>query len=451
MGKKKPEEMEKLRVRFLDGARQNKIPEKKAEKLYELIQRFAGYGFNKSHAAAYAVVCYQTAYLKAHYPTEFMAALMTTDMGNQDKIVGYFTECRDLGITVLGPDVNKSEKSFAVVEGAIRFGLAAIKNVGEGAVESILAVRTESGPFRSFFDFCRRIDLRKVNKRMLEGLIKTGAFDSTGSKRSQLMAVLDQAVEDGTAVQRERELGQTSIFGEGVVGSEAMAHLNTPPLPSIAEWDQAQRLKYERELTGFYITAHPLARYEPTIHALSTTTTAWLTNLSDGKEVKICGIIATVKSMLTKKGDRMAYLTLEDLQGTTEVIVFPDLYKTAGDLIAPDRLVRITGTIDRGDKGVKLRGIRIEALAEIQTQSIKAIRIRLTDRPEVREQLPRLLDVFKRHPGGAKISMSFQTDHAEGPLEAETAPLPSLTVSPSEHFVSDVEEVLGKGTLSLLS
>ncbi|HWG96015.1 MAG TPA: DNA polymerase III subunit alpha, partial [Nitrospira sp.] len=448
MGKKKPEEMEKLRAKFLDGAKQKKIPEKKAEKLYELIQKFAGYGFNKSHAAAYAVVCYQTAYLKAHYPTEFMAALMTTDMGNQDKLVGYFTECRDLGIKVLGPDVNASQKHFAVAGGAIRFGLAAIKNVGEGAVESVLEVRTQAGPFGSFFDFCRRVDLHKVNKRMLEGLIKAGAFDSSGAKRAQLMAVLDQAVEEGAAAQRERELGQISIFGEELNGHTVSPALPTPLLPSLAEWDQAQRLKYERELTGFYISAHPLARYEATLSALSTTTTVRLKECSDGGEVKICGIIATVKSMLTKKGDRMAYLTVEDLQGTTEVIVFPDLFRTAGELIAPERIVRITGTIDRGDKGTKIRGSKIEPLAEVQAQSIKRIRIRLTDRPEVREQLPRLLDIFRRHPGSTSISMSFRTD---GTLEAETAPLPHLTVCASDHFVSDVEEVLGKGALSLLS
>ncbi len=448
MGKKKPEEMEKLRVKFLEGAKAHKIPEKKAEKLYELIQKFAGYGFNKSHAAAYAVVCYHTAYLKAHYPTEFMAALMTSDMGNTDKIVGYFTECRDLGIKVLGPDVNASQKNFAVADGAIRFGLAAIKNVGEGAVESVLAIRAAGGPFKSFFDFCRRVDLHKVNKRMLEGLIKTGAFDSTGAKRSQLMAVLDQAVEDGAAAQRERDCGQTSIFGGDLHDTDASAGVAMPPLPAIPEWDQAQRLKFERELTGFYISAHPLARYEATIQALSTATTVGLADLPDGKEVKLCGIIATVKSMLTKKGDRMAYLTVEDLQGTVEVIAFPDLFKTAGDLIAPERVVRITGAVDRGDKGTKLRGSKIEPLADVQTQSIKRIRIRLTDRPEVREQLPKLLDVIKRHPGPSTISMTFRTDEA---LEADTAPLPHLSVSATEHFVADVEEVLGKGALSLLS
>ncbi|SLM49646.1 DNA polymerase III alpha subunit [Nitrospira japonica] len=448
MGKKKPEEMEKLRVKFLEGAKQNRISEKKAEKLYELIQKFAGYGFNKSHAAAYAVVCYQTGYLKAHYPTEFMAALMTSDMGNQDKIVGYFTECRDLDIKVLGPDVNESQKDFAVADGAIRFGLAAIKNVGEGAVESVLAIRDESGPFASFFDFCRRVDLRKVNKRMLEGLIKTGAFDSTGAKRAQLVAVLDRAVEDGAAAQQERELGQTNIFGAEFQPQGQPAHSANPILPSVPEWDQTTRLKYERELTGFYITAHPLARYEATIGALATTTTTGLTELSDGKEVKLCGIIATVKSMLTKKGDRMAYLSLEDLQGTVEVIAFPDLFKSAGDLIAPERLVRITGTIDRGDKGTKIRGSHIEPLAEVQTQTVKRVRIRLTDRPDTQDQLPRLLEVFKRHPGGATISLTFRTEES---LEADTGPLPNLTVTASEHFVAEVEEVLGKGALSLVS
>jgi len=447
MGKKKPEEMEKLRVKFLEGARQNKIAEKKAEKLYELIQKFAGYGFNKSHAAAYAVVCYHTGYLKAHYPTEFMAALMTTDMGNQDKIVGYFTECRDLGIKVLGPDVNESQKNFAVVDGAIRFGLAAIKNVGEGAVDSVLAIRADSGRFTSFFDFCRRVDLHKVNKRMLEGLIKAGAFDSLGAKRSQLMAMLDHGIEDGAAAQQERERGQTSIFGEELNGDgSAHGHIE-PALPNVPEWDQAQRLKYERELTGFYITAHPLARYEATIHALATATTVGIAELSDGKEVRLCGIIATVKSMLTKKGDRMAYMTLEDLQGTVEVIVFPDLFKTVGELIAPERLIRVTGTIDRGDKGTKIRGTKIEPLADVQTQSIKRIHIRLATKPEVKDQLPRLLDVFKRHPGATAVSLTFRTESA---LEAETAPLPHLTVSATESFLADVEEVLGKGALSLV-
>ena len=448
MGKKKPEEMEKLRAQFLDGAKKRKIPEKKAEKLFELIQKFAGYGFNKSHAAAYAVVCYQTGYLKAHYPTEFMAALMTTDMGNADKIVGYFTECRDLGIKVLGPDVNESQKNFAVVEGAIRFGMAAIKNVGEGAVESIIAIRDETAPFTSFFDFCRRVDLHKVNKRMLEGLIKAGAFDSLGAKRSQLMAVLDQAVEDGAAAQKEREQGQTSIFGGTFDEGSQATKLADPPLPDLPEWDQGQRLKYERELTGFYISAHPLARYEATINALATATTVGLAELPDGREVRLCGIITTVKTMLTKKGDRMAYLTLEDLHGVVEVIAFPDLYKAATDLIAPERVIRLTGTVDRGDKGTKIRGMKLEPLAEVQNQSIKRVTIRLGDGRHAESHLPRLRDVFQRHPGSTSVMLTFRmgTD-----LEADSVPLPNVKILPSEHFVADVEEVLGKGAVVLVS
>jgi DNA polymerase-3 subunit alpha len=283
---------------------------------------------------------------------------------------------------------------------------------------------------------------------MLEGLIKTGAFDSTGAKRSQLAAVLDQAVEDGAAAQRERDLGQTNIFGDELNGQGTTEHLAIPPLPNIPEWDQSERLKHERELTGFYISSHPLARYEATIQALATATTVSLPELSDGREVKLCGIITTVKSMLTKKGDRMAYLTLEDLLGVVEVIVFPDLYKNAGDLIVPERLVRITGTVDRGDKGTKIRGSKIEPLAEVQTQTIKRVLVRLTNRLDVTEQLPRLREVFKRHPGGTTVSLTLRVDPA---LEAETAPLPNLMVTPSERFVADVEEVLGKGAIFLLS
>jgi DNA polymerase-3 subunit alpha len=446
MGKKKPEEMEKLRVQFLEGAKGKKIPEKKAEKLYELIQKFAGYGFNKSHAAAYAVVCYQTAYLKAHYPTEFMAALMTSDMGNADKIVGYFTECRGLGIPVLPPDVNQSQQYFAVVDGGIRFGLAAIKNVGEGAVESIIETRNRTGPFRSFFDFCRRVDLHKLNKRMMEGLIKAGAFDSTGGRRSQFMAVLDQAMEEGAAIHKERAIGQTSIFGEE--GGGAPHALEEPALPDVPEWSQGELLKYERELTGFYISAHPLARYEAAIRLFSTTTTEQVGDVPDGREVKLCGIITAVKTMLTKKGDRMAYVTLEDLHGMVEVIAFPDLYRDSADLIVPERVVRLTGTVDRGDKGTKLRGSKIEPLAELQTKNISKVTIRLADQPGMSTRLPVLRQVFQKHPGSSSVSLVMSL----GPtLEAQTAPLPDVKITPSEHFVADIEEVLGKGTITLVS
>ncbi|MBM4125263.1 MAG: DNA polymerase III subunit alpha, partial [Nitrospira sp.] len=450
MGKKKPEGFETLRAQFLEGAKQRKISEKKAGKLFELIQKFAGYGFNKSHAAAYALVTYQTAYLKANYQTEFMAALLTIEMGNADKMVGNFAECRELGIHVLPPDANESQKDFTVVEGGIRFGLAAIKNVGEGAVESIIAAREEGGRFRSFSDFCRRIDPHKVNKRVLEGLIKAGAFDSTGARRAQLMAILDHAMEEATAAQRERAHGQTNIFGavEGTEGDAAAeSTLIDPPLPDIPEWDQGQMLKYERELTGFYITAHPLERFASAIRKFSTATSASLSEIGDGKEVKLCGIITTVKTMTTKKGDRMAYVQLEDQQGLVEFIAFPDLYRTAVGLLAPDSVIQVTGTVDRAEKGTRLKGTRVEPLTELQAHSVTKVNLRVSDRPETGARLGKLQAILRRHPGSTGIYFTFCL---AADLEADTAPLPALTVMPSERFVAEVEEVLGKGAVALL-
>jgi len=446
MGKKKPEEMEKLRAKFIEGAKGRKISEPKAKKLFDLIQKFAGYGFNKSHAAAYAVVTYHTALLKAHYPTQFMAALLTIEMGNTDKMVGYLTECRDMSIKVLPPDVNESQRDFAVAEGGIRFGLAAIKNVGEGAVESIIAVRDDMGKFLSFFDFCRRIDLRKVNKRMLEGLIKSGAFDSTGARRAQLMAVLDQAVDEGAAAQQERERGQTSIFGDGP-SADSVHGLTEATLPDLPEWDQGQLLKYERELTGFYITAHPLSRFEAALKKFSTATTGTLGEVTDGKEVKLCGIVTTVKTLTTKKGDRMAYVQIEDPQGLMEIIVFPDLFKSASDLLVPERVIRITGIVDRAEKGTRVKGTKIEALESLLARAVSHINIRVTDGPDASTQLGQVEQILRRHPGPTAISFTLCLPPD---LEADTEPVPNVKVLPSEGFVAEVENVLGKGAVVML-
>jgi len=446
MGKKKPEEMEKQKVLFIQGAKKNHLSEKKAEKLFDLMAYFAGYGFNKSHSAAYALVTYQTAFLKAHYPTEFMAALLTSEMGNADKMVGYFTECRDLGIRVLPPDVNESQKDFAVVEDGIRFGLAAIKNVGEAAVDSIIATRNDGGRFRSFADFCRRIDLHKVNKRVLEGLIKVGAFDSTGARRAQLLSALEGTVGEAATYQEERAQGQTSIFGD-LTGPMA-TELADPPLPDVPEWDQDEKLKYERELTGFYITAHPLNRYASAVHQFSSHTSANLAEVTDGREVRLCGIITTIKAMTTKKGDRMAYIQVEDLHGLVEVIVFPDLYRTAGALLVPESVIRVTGTVDRAEKGTRLKGTRIESVPQLQARAVTRVNIRLGATAQAAGQFPKLQHVLLRHPGETAIFFTFRVGSE---LEVDTAPVPGLKVQPSDLFVAEVEEVLGKGAVALLS
>jgi DNA polymerase-3 subunit alpha len=347
---------------------------------------------------------------------------------------------------VLPPDVNESRVDFTVVDGGIRFGLAAIKNVGEAAVESIIASRERDGRFVSFFDFCRRIDLHKANKRVLEGLIKAGAFDSTGARRAQLMAVLDEAVEEATAAQRAQERGQTSIFPSWEQdGSTARLEEGAARLPDLPEWEHQTLLKYERELTGFYITAHPLAPHASAIREFSSASTQTLSEFGDGKEVKLCGIVASVRVMTTKKGDRMAYFQLEDLQGLVEVITFPDLYKTVAALLMPEHLIQVTGTIDRTEKGTRLKGIRIESLMNLQAKAVSRVNIRLTDSPEAVARLGELQQIFRRHPGPASIYLTFRFPT----LEADTGVLPHLTVLPSEAFVAEVEQVLGRGAVGL--
>jgi len=450
MGKKKPEEMDKLRTKFIEGAKKNKISEKKAEKLFDLIQKFAGYGFNKSHAAAYAMVTYQTAYLKAHFPSEFMAALLTSEMGNTDKVVRYINECRELEIRVLAPDVNKSGKDFSVTQDGIPFGLAAIKNVGEGAIDTILEARATGGPYTSFFDFCHRIDARKINKRALECLIKAGAFDSTGARRAQLAAVLDRTVDQAMAAQRAESEGQTSIFSALESPEGSGAQRGTIPfdesLPDVTEWNEDQLLANEKELIGFYITSHPMARYADMAERFSTCRTDHLSEVPDAKEVKLCGIIVTVRETMTKKGDRMAYLTMEDLYGTAEVIVFPDLYKTASSLIASESVLQVTGTLDRGEKATRIKATKIVSLADLQATAFAQMTIQVLSSEANSEALVRLRDVLRRHPGPCPVVLTVMIpEHSESVISLDH----KFRVLPNERLVGEVEALIGKGAVSL--
>ncbi len=446
MGKKKHDEMAKQKERFLDGAKTNGFTEKKAEKIFDQMAYFAGYGFNKSHSAAYALVTFQTAYLKAHHPTEFMAALLTSEMGNTDKMVGYFTECRERGIPILPPDVNESQKNFTIVEGGIRFGLAAIKNVGGSAIESIIARREAEEPFSSFFDFCCRLDMQKVNKRVLEGLIKVGAFDSTGTKRAQLMAVMEQTLDEAGAIQKERALGQTSLFEAFEAETDSSnSYALARPLPPIDEWQQTQILQFERELTGFYITAHPLTQHAEAIRLLSTHTTATLHEAHEGREVKICGVIGSIKVTTTKKGNRMAYVQLEDLQGLVEIIVFPELFQNCSEFLSTDTVIQAMGTVDHMDSGARLKATKLEPLHDLQARTVKRVTIRLAETPETWGKLPKLQEVLHRHPGPAPIAFHF---HLDSQVQAESASLPNLTVLPSSDLVYEVEQILGKETVT---
>ena len=350
MGKKDDKEMSRQKGLFLEGAAGKGIDLKKAEAIFDLMHKFAEYGFNKSHSAAYALIAYQTAYLKAHYPVEFMAALLSCDMDSTDKVLKNISDCRGQGLSVLPPDINLSDQSFSVSGSSIRFGLGAVKGVGASAVESILEARKEK-PFTDLYDFCERVDLRRVNKRVVEALIKCGAFDSVYRFRAPLMAAIEDAVSSGQRFQEEQASAQVSLFGE--------LHLNDPgvkmqkAMPKVDEWLDKEKLAFEKEALGFLITGHPLDRYATDIKRLATDI-ANLPNLTDNSQVRICGVVVACKEITTKKGDRMGFVTIEDLTGQVEVTVFADMYAQYSALLKGDDPLLLAGKLEKGEKGCKL-------------------------------------------------------------------------------------------------
>ncbi len=467
MGKKKPEEMDKQRARFVEGANAKGITKAKAEKLFDLMAYFAGYGFNKSHSAAYALITYLTAYFKVHHPVEFMAAVLTSEMGNEDKIVSYLAECRRLTIRILPPDVNDSERDFTIVPDGIRFGLAAIKNVGEGAIDAIRATREapEEGRFASLAQFCQRVDLRKVNRRVIESLIKAGTFDSIEPARARLIRQLDQAVEEGARHQEEAGAGQGGLFGdltEGIDfgggggangapnGSGAAVpidplHESATPPNSTTEWDEATRLRYEKEALGFYITGHPLERVQEVLARLSITPIQALPDVQDGAEVTIAGLVMSRKITTTRRGDRMAYVRMEDLTGTVETIIFPELFKSAAAVLDSDEPVIITGTLDRGDQGCKLKSTRLQSLAEVQARVNRQMRITVGPTALSVEQLVQLRAVLTRHQGPCPVALTLR--HPEQ-REATILVDRQYWVTPTPALQADIEALLGAGTFT---
>lgn len=351
MGKKKPEILAGLRSQFVEGAINNGVDGGIAGQVFDLMEYFAGYGFNKSHSAAYALVSYQTAYLKANYPLQYMAALLTSIKDNADKVAQYIEECRRLGIEVLPPDVNESRESFTVAGNKIRFGMAAVKNVGMGAVESIIRVREKEGPFSGYADFCRRLDTKVVNKRVLESLIKCGAFDSLGHRRAQLMAAVDSGLGLAQQSQRERENGQLSLLDFFGGGAREAVSLN---LPEVGEYPEEEMLAMEKETLGLYISGHPLSQYREALNGLATVKVAEIAELPDDSEVLLGGLIAGIKKVNTRKGDAMAILTVEDLTGTIEVVVYPRPYLQYRPAIQVDEVVLVKGKSRENSEEVKI-------------------------------------------------------------------------------------------------
>ncbi|HEX9868064.1 MAG TPA: DNA polymerase III subunit alpha, partial [Candidatus Tectomicrobia bacterium] len=437
MGKKKPEVMAEQREIFLKGAVEHGFDQKKAEEIFELMAYFAGYGFNKSHSAAYALIAYWTAYLKAHYPREYMAALLTSEVQNTDKVIRYINDSRDMGISILSPDVNDSYRDFRVVGEAIRFGLAAVKNVGDNAIESIIEAREANGPFNTLYDFCQRVNLKVVNRRVVESLIKCGAFDTTGETRAQMMAGLDEYIEAGQKRQRDREDGQISMFDDI---EEAIQPVYRRTL-SAPEWEESQLLGHEKEVIGFYITGHPLTRYERQLRLYAIANTQTLGEFQDADKISLGGMVFKTRLQTTRKGDRMAFVTLEDVQGQADVIVFPEVYKEFGAALETDQPVLVRGIVDWGEDKPKIIADRIVLLSEAAERLSPQVHISLQTLGLTRDTLGQLKSILQDSPGASSVCL-----HLLFPDEREVVVLSEerLQVAPSEALVQHIERLFGQ-------
>ena len=430
IGKKKPEVLAKHRERFCEGASHNGVDPKAAEKLFLLIEKFGGYGFNKSHSVAYALIAYQTAYLKAHYPLQFMAALLTQDMGNQDKTIKNLAECREMSIRIQPPDINVSLSDFAVIEGSIRFGLGAVKNVGLKAVETIIEERDKGGPFKDLVDFCQRVDGSKVNRRVVEGLIQCGAFDFSGTGRATLYESLNTVLRFCGASQ---DPDQLSMFSNLIGPATAELYAT-----EVKEWDEGERLRKEKEALGFYVTGHPLDRFGPEIGRISSCALQGLLGLNDKTEVHVAGVIENLKIKRTKKGDKMAILNLEDQTGAVEVVVFPDVFNKCSPLLKSDEPLFVQGTAEVEENAVKIISREICSLEEIRQKQIRMVEISLSGENTTRDRLKEIRNVLFRYPGRSSIRFRVEVGGGAPVLIAANS---NFCVSPCKEMIREIEAI----------
>ena len=442
MSKKQPEVMAEERRNFVDGSVENGIDQRIAEEVFGLIEYFGGYAFNKSHSAGYAVLAFQEAYLKVHYPVAFMAALLSNSMSNTDEIVVLINECRKMGIEVLPPDVNGSDKTFAVEGDSIRFGLCAIKNVGQGAVESIVEARKEHGSFEDIYGLCENIDLRLVNKRVLESLIQAGACDSLEGHRAQLVEVLDTVIEGAQTRQSDREKGQTSLFGLDGNGAGASLEIHKPVMPFIAPWPASQELGMEKELLGFYVTGHPLKAYEEDLRAFTTAEMRRLDQVNGRQDnvVVVGGIVTEIKPIVDRNGKTMAFVTLEDFSGSGEVLVFSEPYSMHRELVTIDSLILVHGHISKKEEDNKIIASEIIPLTEAREKLVRSVVVTLNSDQVTDENINSLKDVFGTYPGDCDVMIEVSA-HDQGLVNVKAGM--SFRVRPADELLKTIRSTLG--------
>jgi DNA polymerase-3 subunit alpha len=437
MGKKKPEEMKAQRERFLEGAKRKGIKDKKAKEIFDAMEKFAEYSFNKSHSTAYALITYQTAYLKTHYPAEFMAALMSVEASNTDKVISSITECKQMSIPVLAPDVNVSLAGFTAFNGSIRFGLSAIKNVGEGTVEAVINARREKGKFESIYHFCENVEARKLNRRTFESLIKSGAFDSLYAGRARLYESLDTLLSYTSLKQKSSVEGQRSLFALN-------DSVSLPELAEVDEWDEKEMLRNEMDVLGFYVTSHPMSKYVSEIGRLTENTdTETLAELKERREVSVAGVVRSLTVKHTKSGSGIfGNMVLEDLKGSVEVVIFNDLLRKSLPLLE-DKIepVIVKGILEPSDERVKMRASDILPLRVLINST--TVHISLNGNSE-RDNFITLRDIFSSYPGDSHVHLHIETDDGEAVIEVGDA-----CVDVRDDFIRDVERLLGKNCLRL--
>jgi len=449
MGKKDAKVMEAQRSQFVAGATDRSIPKKTATKIFDLMEYFAGYGFNKSHSTAYALLAYHTAYLKANYPWHFMAALLTIERQNTDKLALYLGECRDMNVPILAPDLNTSDVHFTVTDEGVRYGLAAIKNVGESAIASIIESRQEGGRLSSLNRMCENVDLRLVNKRVLESLVKAGALDfmlpdasidSVGQGRAQLLAAVDPSIEHGSRRQRNRDQGQTELFGES--DAEGTGAILLPDAPPLTETEQ---LAFEKEALGFYLSGHPVDRFADGLRSAGVKRIEEL--VTSEASIPIAGIISQCRLLTTRKGAPMAVVMLEDRGGSLEAVIFPDTYAKYRSLVEIDRLVVARGKLEKDDESARLVVSEIKAVETVLGGSSRVMAVHLTTPPHDRQTVEALAELFGRHRGTDRVSLDLELRNALQPVMV-TADLSQIRIRPSETLIAEVERLCGKGSVS---
>ena len=441
MGKKDKELMAKQKKQFVENAVEKNIERKIAAEIFDLIEKFASYGFNKSHSVAYSVLAYQTAYLKAHYPAEYMAATLSSEMNDTDKIVVLIDECRKLGISVMPPDVNESDVSFVVTPTGIRFGLSAIKNVGTGAVEQIVKARTEKGRFKDIFDFCARVDLRLANKKTIEGLVQAGAFDSLQGNRAEIFGNVEAAIAYGQNLQVQIEKGQSNLFD--LSGAKI---INRPKFRSFQEWSETEKLSREKAVLGFYVSGHPLLKYRDEIEGLSTAKLGEAASVKPNSTVRVCGIISDMKKKMDKRNRTMAFVTIEDFTGKADCIVFADAFQKYADLLHVGSIVMMIGKNDGNDEAIKVIVNDIINIEDVRKKYAKGVMININLDNTKEEDVFELVKLMEHNQGKCQCLLNISGSG----LDNNSIYLAhKYTVDPGRKFIEEVKKLLGQDAVRL--